>query len=174
MAKFLEYELFERMYQATGKYPSGHSLKAPKKALNPKQLKSAYKSYARRVERLEKKDKADPDAEFREAIRARDGGRCRLRAVLTQAEEDILRQNAGALISNLDVAHCYGKSAHPGLRHEMLNAVLLNRASHGWLDTGKSPLDGSPITVIEKLIWWKRILGKSNFEALVIKARQEE
>jgi hypothetical protein len=58
------------------------------------------------------------------------------------------------------------------MRFVIDNVVLLNRISHGWLDSGKSPINGKSITVEEKQAWWERIVGKRIYARLLVMSRE--
>lgn len=82
----------------------------------------------------------------------------RLQKVITPAEFNILKGNAGPLIQVLDPAHYLPAGQHPELIYKSYNIVLLNRWSHSQLDSCRDPIHGVPITLEERDNWWVKIL----------------
>jgi hypothetical protein len=59
------------------------------------------------------------------------------------------------------------------MRYEPKNVITINRFSHSCLDLSKSPVDGHPISVDEKIKWWQRIIGKEDWDYLEELSRKE-
>jgi len=169
-------------YYKTGIVLSGRYYKKPAKPLNKNQLKTYYEIHIRKIEyekqRLDKK-KIRPrgvvnSQTVRDECLRRDGNRCRLMALLKFNETKELLDNADpSLLRKLDAAHVFGKAAHPKMRYLADNVVMLNRVSHNWLDQQKSPINGKPISLEEKIKWWQRIVGKNKFNKLLEMSKGE-
>ena len=107
-------------------------------------------------------------------VRKRDLGRDRILRILSVKEVLILQKNASrAQLQKLDAAHVFAVSTHPEMCYEVNNVVLLNRFCHESLDNMKDPITGRPISQEENLAWWERILGPTQWEALMhVKSRK--
>mgnify|MGYP000850983147 FL=1 len=99
-------------------------------------------------------------------VRERDRNRCRLLKVVTMKQAYKLQKNAGPLLARLDAAHIYPVSQNIPMTYEVNNIVLLNRWSHGMLDTCHDPITGEPITKDEVYAWWETIAGSKQWQAL--------
>jgi hypothetical protein len=158
---------------------SGKYLKKPTKPLKDSQLMTQYNIHIRKLERIEYAKTNSPsditkDQIIRQECYKRDKSRCRLMGILTYAEmRELINNSIPLLLHKLDCAHVFGKNAYPKMRYVIDNVVLLNRVSHGWLDVGKSPINGKPITVEEKQAWWERIVGKKIYSRLFEMDREE-
>jgi len=168
----VSYEEFEHEYLSTGRLWSGAVFKVPRRILNKKQLQTAYQTHLRKIKRMwkkweQKKNREEShDQKLRNECLERDKGWCQVVSLFTCEEMERFKKAANGMERTLDAAHIFGKNAYPHMRHVKENIVILNRASHGWLDTGKSPVDGKPITNEEKIKWWKRIVGTARYELL--------
>jgi hypothetical protein len=100
-----------------------------------------------------------------ESILERDQG-CRLLSVLTFSERTIWNDHQNGMGGILDGAHVFGKNAYPWMRYESKNIITINRFSHSCLDLNKSPVNGHPISLDEKIKWWQRIIGKKDWDYL--------
>jgi hypothetical protein len=94
--------------------------------------------------------------------------------VLAISERIIWNDHQNGMGSILDGAHVFGKSAYPWMRYEPKNVVTLNRFSHSCLDLSKSPVDGCPISVDEKIEWWQRSIGKEDWDYLEELSQKEK
>lgn len=169
----LSFEEYEREFKATGRLYSGLAFKKPRRPPNGKQLLTAYNAHIRKMKKIELKEAREkneteesPDQALRSRCLIRDRGYCQAISVFDYAEYARFREKANVLEIKLDAAHVFGKNAFPHMRYLEDNVVMLNRLSHNWLDAGKSPVDGKPITKEEKAAWWKRIIGAERYEAL--------
>ena len=167
----MSFEDFEREYRERRRVYSGQSYRTPQRPLNDKQLRTAHKRHLRKLEAAPKRKRAgergeSPDQAVRKKCLERDGGRCQAIAAFSGLEYFRFTELSGGLGDKLDAAHVFGKKAHPHMRFLPENVVMLNRASHNWLDTGRSPVDGRKITAEEKAAWWRRIVGAERYEAL--------
>jgi hypothetical protein len=179
MPEHISFEEYRERYNTTGILLSGRYLKRPAKPLNGNQLRTQYEAHIRKLERIES-GKAESvsditkDQIIRQECQKRDRNRCRLMGILTYNEmRELVNNSIPLLLHKLDCAHVFGKNAYPKMRFIVDNVVLLNRVSHGWLDVGKSPINGKPITVEEKRIWWERIVGKKIYGRLFQMSREE-
>jgi len=170
------YEAYEQEYNSTGRLYSGSTFKIPNRTLNTKQLKTAYQTHVRKIKRIEqKKEQTRIDTEetldfiLREKCLNRDK-RCQVVQIFNDSEFKEYSHSVGLFywwgLSALDCAHVFGKGAFPHMRYVMDNVVMLNRVSHNWLDTGKSPVNGKQISNEEKINWWKRIIGEERYKLL--------
>jgi hypothetical protein len=179
MPEHISFEEYRERYNTTGILLSGRYLKRPAKPLNGNQLRTQYEAHIRKLERIEsgKAESASDitkDQIIRQECQKRDRNRCRLMGILTYNEmRELVNNSIPLLLHKLDCAHVFGKNAYPKMRFIVDNVVLLNRVSHGWLDVGKSPINGKPITVEEKRIWWERIVGKKIYGRLFQMSREE-
>jgi hypothetical protein len=133
-------------------------------------FKREYREYCRAydkalAESLIEKD-VSKDQLIRELAMRRDGGMCRLWAVLTPYEKRELLQGGGDIIRILDTAHVFGKNANPHMRYDLDNVAMLFRTFHERLDQGKSPVSGKTIPHSEKVDWWRRIVGEQLYDIL--------
>ena len=164
----MTFEAFTEFYNTKGYCPGDVSRRQRARPLNAKELLRRWETTERsRDQVLEhaeaKKENLDEDEGTRRACRKRDGMRCRLVAkILSSTGGGFLHQNlkdkAGPLYIQLDVAHVFGKGSHPWMRHDLDNVVLLNRYSHNMLDQGKHPIYGTMINAEEREMWWIWIL----------------
>jgi hypothetical protein len=174
----ISFDDYCRKYRLTGFLLSGDRLKKPAKSLNAHQLRTHYNIHIRKLSRITHKKMKSPsditkDQILRQECQKRDTNRCRLMEILNFAELRELRDNAiPLLLRKLDCAHVFGKNAYPKMRFFVDNVVLINRVSHNWLDAGKSPINGKPITVKEKRYWWERILGKKMYDKLLAMSKE--
>jgi len=97
--------------------------------------------------------------EVKEAVRKRDGGKCRLLKVISAKEALILKKKAGYKINQIDSAHFLPVSERPDLCYEINNICLLNRYSHEMLDSFRDPITGAHISKEKTFEWWLRILA---------------
>ena len=106
--------------------------------------------------------------EVKKQVHLRDKDVCRLMKVLTLVEFATLTKNAHQLVNILDPAHYLAVSYAPSEVYNVNNICLLNRYSHEHIDNCRSPINGKPITVEERQVWWTRILegNKKQFKAL--------
>jgi hypothetical protein len=177
--KALSLEDFTEHYRKHGSCP-GDFFKR-KKVLNERQIRTKYETYLRKETRQYEKHAEDAQAEdkderTRNFCRRRDKT-CQLRALIVRNEKKeaayALAFNAGGFMFQLDVAHVFGKGAHPWMRHEPDNVVLLNRYSHTMLDTLHSPIDGRAISKAEQKAWWIAIIGAERYARLDRMSRKE-
>jgi hypothetical protein len=179
MADHISFDEYCEKYKSTGFLLSGKYLKKPTKLLNDNQLKTQYETHIRKLERIKEGKAASAsnitkDQIIRQECQKRDRSRCRLMRILTCVEmRDLINNSIPLLLHKLDCAHVFGKNAYPKMRFVVDNVVLLNRVSHGWLDSGKSPINGKPITTEEKKVWWERIAGKKIYARLLAMSREE-
>jgi len=168
--KRISFKDYCKAYFSTGFLLSGKYRVKPRKPLNDNQLKTRYNAHVRKLERLERGEinsDITKDQIIREECLKRDRNRCRLMSLLTPPEmRELINNSIPVLLNKLDVAHVFGKGAYPKLRYVIDNVVLLNRVSHNWLDQQKSPINGKAITLEAKLEWWRRIIGKKNYDRL--------
>lgn len=156
-------------------------LQEPKHLLSEKELESRYQKYCKNEDKKSKKIQEKFDKPFEEKdfpidinwervysiVHERDKEYCRLKLVLTKEELIELNKNAPfGLVKILDVAHIIPRSSSKKLYYDENNLVLMNRASHSWLDTYKNPLNGKPITKEERALWWKRVVGEEKYNSL--------
>jgi len=127
-----------------------------------------YQRYLKLQEKKSWKDNVDENWEaVRQRVVDRDKGKCRLCECLSLEEWSVAQEVLkNSYPNNLDCAHVLGKGAHPKLKYVDRNVVSLYRVFHNRLDECKHPLTGKPMdrTVID--FWWKRIIGKAEFEEL--------
>jgi hypothetical protein len=179
MADHISFEEYCEKYKSTGFLLSGKYLKKPTKPLNGNQLKTQYEVHIRKLERIGEGKTASAsditkDQIIRQECQKRDGNRCRLMRILTYVEmRELVNNSIPLLLHKLDCAHVFGKNAYPKMRFVVDNVVLMNRVSHGWLDSGKSPINGKPITAEEKKVWWERITGKKIYARLLAMSLEE-
>jgi hypothetical protein len=176
MGDRISFEEYYEKYRTTGFLLSGKRFKKPEKNLNDNQLKTQYKLHIRKLEKIEQtieyaKENLPSDITKDQIIQQeclkRDRNRCRLMGILTYNEmRELVNNSIPLLLNKLDCAHVFGKNAYPKMRYVIDNVVLLNRVSHNWLDSGKSPINGKTITVEEKQVWWERIAGKKIYNRL--------
>jgi hypothetical protein len=170
MEKFKSYEDFKDDYEEGHFIDKVSNRYYPQKPLNIKQIQRYYLQYVKKWEKANSKqefkstDKSD-DLLLYENILERDK-ECRLLSILTTSERTVWNDNQNGMGGILDGAHVFGKGAYPWMRYEPKNVVILNRFSHSCLDSNKSPIDGHPISIIEKIKWWQRIIGKENWDYL--------
>jgi len=114
--------------------------------------------------------------ELKARVRKRDQGHDRILRVLSMKEALLLQRLAPRTqLQKLDCAHIHAVGVHPRLCYVDANVVLLNRYSHENLDNMRHPIDGSPITMEENLLWWQRILGDVQWKTLErVKHKQED
>jgi len=164
------YEEYEKEYLATGRLYSGKVFKIPNRPLNEKQLRTAYKNHMRKLERTSQKNENGREESLDAAVRnkcfERDRGCCQIAALFTGTEFLRFKEANNGLEAKLDAAHIFGKKAFPRMRYLEANVVMVNRASHNWLDACKSPVDGKPITAEERATWWKRAVGTERYNVL--------
>jgi hypothetical protein len=178
MDDLVSFEDYREKYHSTGLLLSGKILKKPAKPLNESQLRTQYDTHIRKLKRIEYLKENSPSDITKDQIvsqecRKRDKNRCRLMAVLTYAESrELINNSIPLLLNKFDCAHIFGKNAYPKMRFVLDNVVLLNRVSHGWLDSGKSPINGRPVTAGEKKAWWERIAGKKVYARLLEMSRE--
>jgi hypothetical protein len=179
MADHISFEEYCEKYKSTGFLLSGMYLKKSTKLLNGNQLKTQYEAHIRKLKRIEEGGNVSAsgitkDQIIRNECQKRDRNRCRLMRILTYVEmRELINNSIPLLLHKLDCAHVFGKNAYPKMRFVVDNVVLMNRVSHGWLDSSKSPINGKPITTEEKKAWWERITGKKIYARLLAMSREE-
>jgi len=172
------YEAYELEYAVTGLLRSGALRKKPSHVLNKKQLHTAYQTHLRKLERIAKKKECNSDKNesldkiIRDKCFERDHGYCQAMALFNGTEYAKFTELSNGLEAKLDAAHVFGKGAFPHMRYVPENVVMVNRVSHNWLDTCRSPVDGKQISVEEKNKWWKRIVGADRYEFLETISRE--
>jgi len=124
---------------------------------------------------IAKQKRNDPDIDFEwmeltKRVWERDKASCRVNRILDLEEKKIVKDDG--FLSNLDCAHVFGKGAYPHLKYDIDNIVLMSRLFHSRLDTGRHPVSAQPIDAFQKEQWWMRIVGKENYNKLLIKARK--
>jgi hypothetical protein len=178
MDEHISFEQYLEQYRFSGILLSGKLRKRPSKPLNDNQLRTEYDRHIRKIKRIkngriETIGDISKDQIVRMECQKRDRNRCRLMRILTAVEVRELFQNtAPILVNKLDAAHIFGKNAYPRMRYIIDNVVLLNRASHNWLDVSKSPLNGKSISPEQKQAWWERIVGKKLYDRLFEMSRE--
>lgn len=166
------FEEFVSFYRKTGILDMGTSVRRPTKPLNDRQLERAYEQYLHKLEVQKEKVRAkqsqpkSQDAGLSEFVRNRDGNKCRLIWILSDAEYQEWYYYQGGQGNTIDAAHVFGKNSHPWMRYLADNIVCLNRFSHLSLDTYRSPLNGKVISKEEHDNWWKRIVGEEIYAKL--------
>jgi hypothetical protein len=183
MDDHISFEKYCEKYRTTGFLLSGKWSKKPTKDLNENQLKTQYKLHIRKLEKIEQaveyaKENSPSDITkdqiIRQECQKRDRNCCQLMRILTYNEmRELINNSTPLLLHKLDCAHVFGKNAYPKMRYVIDNVVLLNRVSHGWLDSGKSPINGKIITIEERKTWWERIVGKKIYERLFKMSRED-
>lgn len=179
------WEEFVEFYKRHGRLPN--QVRKPKNPLNERQLQTKYDKYLKsmrkeqeRADRMMEKARTAKgwflDEEWkaiRKMVHFRDGGACRLIAVLSDEEFKELKLRAGRFFLEIvDPAHIFGRGAYPHMYYDKDNIVLLNRYSHSMLDSGKHPIYGTPILPGDKELWWRRIVGNKHYDMLVEKSRR--
>jgi hypothetical protein len=138
-----------------------------KHTLNDKELKIRYDKYSKlKKEKVQKGSWDDPLwQEVADKVWKRDKGQCRLLSKLKIDNPDLylyfINNNLPSLYSKLDLAHIIPRSQSSELYYEPTNLILLNRISHGLIDTYHDPITGKSITKEEHEKWWRYILYDS-------------
>jgi hypothetical protein len=178
--KLLNFEQYKSYYSK-----NGHLLGRlkTKKSLNDAQILSGYEAYIkseqkryeskeRQIEnsKIKKEIKVDEKwIEVRKQVEERDNFKCRLMSILTSEELKELKENSGGLHLILDPAHFLRRSQYPKMIYDIDNIVLLNRASHTWLDQFRNPLNGKYIGPTQSFDWWIKIIGTEKILKLMKK-----
>lgn len=171
------FEDFCNYYNKYGKCPG--QIKTPGHVFNTKELLTRFQKYAR-VQERKKNKKLTPlnksvkgnsqDEEWlnvSEEVHRRDNNKCKLLNILNEEEKKYLYDHCPySLIQQLDIAHVISRSESSALYYEKDNLILLNRASHSWIDQYLHPIYGKPISKIERDNWWIKIIGKELYEDL--------
>lgn len=124
-----------------------------------------------------KRDSSDLEwKRVKKEIKERDKGQCRLSRILSLKDFLVLQKNAGPYIKTTDAAHIISVASNPKIMYESCNVVMLNRYSHTNLDSGRSPIDGHPITREEVEEWWVKILkgNKKQYNIFANLLKQEK
>jgi len=138
----------------------------PKHTLNDKELKTRYEKYIKpKKEKVQKGSWDDPLwQEVADKVWKRDKSQCRLLSKLKIDNPDLylyfIKNNMKSLYTKLDLAHIVPRSQSSELYYEPSNVLLLNRISHGLIDTYHDPINGKSITKEEHEKWWRYILNE--------------
>jgi len=158
------FEDFVAIYEKTGKCPQ--QMSKPKHTLNERELKSRYEKYIKpKKEKVQKGSWDDPLwQEVADKVWKRDKSQCRLLSKLKIDNPDLylyfIKNNMKSLYTKLDLAHIVPRSQSSELYYEPSNVLLLNRISHGLIDTYHDPINGKSITKEEHEKWWRYILNE--------------
>ena len=138
------------------------------KLFNERELKTKYKNFIKKQDRVQNKEIAVDDkwVTIRTNVYKRDGYRCRLLSKLSVDELNIVRPQLVGQNTTLDAAHFIPRSKNEQAKYDVTNVITLIRMFHSRLDAQQNPLTGELISKLEKNRWWKRILGESEYERL--------
>jgi hypothetical protein len=176
--KIKSFEVFKKDYEKKGIIDKASSFCRPQKKLNDKQIERYYLRYLKKILNAAVKEaNKEPilqseDSRLSAFIRERDHCQCRLISILTKEELCEWRCNNNNIGGILDAAHVFGKNAFPWMRYDPRNIVTLNRYSHNCLDRGKSPINGKMISKEKHIEWWRRIVGKDEWDYLDKRSRE--
>lgn len=163
------YEEFKEVSLRYNRCPN--DMTASNKHFTDKQIEKRYKCYLKAEEKKSQpKTKSVKKEEnwqlVRRGVLKRDFYSCRFFVKLTDDEKDLVKLNSYGQYKQIDCAHVFNKQSYPWMKYNSDNVVLLNRYSHGMLDTNKNPITGQYITNDEVKEWWKFIVGKERYERL--------
>lgn len=175
--KIDSFESFCNYYQRWRKTPGMMSV--PKNELNEKQLLTKYEKYCKvQAKKLEKKPKGLKQStkgnqldelwiEMVELVKIRDNCECQFLKLSSEDDRKwFYKTYPYNLIQTLDIAHVIPRSKSTKLYYDLDNLRVLNRVSHGFLDTYKHPLYGTPISREDRDNWWKKIIGEDTYNSL--------
>jgi len=99
----------------------------------------------------------------------RDMNTCRIYRLLSPIEKREVDSllNGNPVLKTLDPAHIFGRGSNPELKYVKENIVSLYRLFHTRLDCYQHPITGKPITKEERIIWFEKALGESEFMKLI-------
>lgn len=111
-------------------------------------------------------------ASIKKAVRERDKNTDRILRILPYKDAIRLRQIGKTMSNVLDTCHIFPVSVYPELCYVIDNLILMNRASHTWIDSSRNPVTGEPMSLEETMTWWQNIAGPDQWKRLM--QRKEE
>jgi hypothetical protein len=183
-------EAFTEYYYSHGRFPDGQYSSQEKK-LNEAQLKTKYKKYVKRQEKIKEKfskkfdvpesilemDNEQPSTYLQRVLAAEkqvkenDPNYEEWKKNLSREEIEIIEKKMyickdkdGEVI--YDPAHVIPRSKSRTLAKNLLNIIMLPRYVHSLLDSYKDPITEKSIPKEEVELWWKKILGEERYNLL--------